>query len=339
MSKSRTIGSEGGRKWTLRPFFRWARSKVRAFISLFSEEVGNYPQDESGKLMERIMARQSWFDSLSSQWVQQRFLSKIGYISGITLLAGVVGLGVGAALLFSLSAIFISILSHTLLISHEKHRRQSANIFAEESEELNKSLTRSQGAMEGIRAEMYSISDALKRHSEGQAAQIVALDFETKKVQQSSEELSLLMGNGQVSARLLLEKESALHSEMDATSRHLTQYIDRLAQSIAVVSEIAETTAQFSEVMRDIQCSKEKFGQATNSFALFAGGFGLVAHPAGHVIESDNFMASMDEATAVLKMESTAIQLGVFALSAQNAEFDIIREQWGIHSIVTSLPN
>ena len=50
-------------------------------------------------------------------------------------------------------------------------------------------------------------------------------------------------------------------------------------------------------------------------------------------------MASMDEATAVLKMESTAIQLGVFALSAQNAEFDIIREQWGIHSIVTSLPN
>ena len=234
-----------------------------------------------------------------------------------------------ASLLFSLSAIFISILSHTLFISHEKHRRQSANIFAEESEELNKRLRSSQVVLEDISAKMSSISDALRCQTEEHAAQLVALDSGTKKIQRNTEVLSQVVSEGQVSSRLLLEKENALHEKINATSRDVTQYAEALAYSTAAVSDIGKTADQFSEVVRDSQGIKEQLRQATNRFALFSAGLGWVAQ-SGHPIEQDEIMVSIPEETAAPKKEAAALQSRVSVLSAQNAAFDAIRVQWGI---------
>ena len=73
-------------------------AKSREFINWFSPSHAPYPANESGDIMRRAMANNSWFDQISSSWESRSFWNKAATLIGLTLFSGVIGLFLNAPL-------------------------------------------------------------------------------------------------------------------------------------------------------------------------------------------------------------------------------------------------
>lgn len=328
MSKPGVTNIDGESKSSFMGVLEWIRYKFRDFVGSFSKDVQEYPNDESSMLMERYMARKSWFDGMSSRWVQQPFLMKMAYISGITLLSGLVGLVVGAALITALSALFVSTLVHRQLVSHERNRRDVAQIVAKESMLLNKELAQSRVVLEEIGSKMREVVDGLRTQTKEQGAQATLLCTEGQIIHQQNKTLVTIVDEVRIGKDSLFVNERILQEEACAVAKSLKKYSEVIAHSTEELAAVGETAAQFSRTAQDMQQSTKGLSQATNRFSLFVNTLASVGSSNAADAENDD-NDSLDG--VVSQKEENVLQRReeIDLLSRQNAAFDAIIEQWG----------
>jgi methyl-accepting chemotaxis protein len=258
-----TVGSAGA----LFGFFYRVSAFCNSFLVATDDET--LPPDESGELMRRCMEPKSWLDKLASNWSKRSFLEKTGYMVGINLTSGFIGLVVSAPTLIMLAAIFLSSIVHMLLVSHHKNRLNGAKLLVTETVALNVTLRENKKMFgEEIATLRQAIKD-LKAQSDTFKGQVNLLDVENKKIQETNNELLGVTTILQSKVGHLNEQQTLVESNFKTLSVHLSECDQKITQSIAAVATVSYNASQFSESVDSMQQQQRVFSEAVNRFCLF----------------------------------------------------------------------
>lgn len=250
-------------------FTLWILSVYTGVVDWFSISKENFPADESGELIHRYMARKSWFDNTSSGWVEQPFLIKTAYIAGISLTSALFGLLVNASVLFGLSALFISLVVHSLLISHERNRLDGAIIFAKETLALNKQLNESQDFFKGATQTLHAATDELQGESTRMDEQADLLDLERNKVQQANDVLITVIEDTTRETGRLLSQEREVSENFTSITVDLEKCGQAISHTTENVEKLGDALSQFSATTQSMQQSQKTFSHTVDHFCLF----------------------------------------------------------------------
>lgn len=256
--------------WSLLRFFTWIWSGCQNLASWFYSSSEEYPPDEAGELMRRHVANRSWFDEISYAWSNQTFFSKIMYISFFTLSAGVIGSFIGSSLIWSLSAVILSMITHKLLVSHEANRLKAGRIIAADSIELSTNLRVTQDLLNAAVREMHSAHDALKLNSGAMREQAETLGIEIQSLQKQDEALLTVVQQVEEETASLLHQENDVTAEFAAISADLDAYHRVINDSRDKVKTIGDAASQFSDAVEAMQNSQMRLSEAVDTICFFA---------------------------------------------------------------------
>ena len=63
--------------WFFSGFFSDSYESLKNVWTWLFPEKESYPENESGEFIRRALAAKSWFDTLSSSWVEQPFVQRL----------------------------------------------------------------------------------------------------------------------------------------------------------------------------------------------------------------------------------------------------------------------
>ncbi|CAM4457470.1 MAG: hypothetical protein LEGION0403_FIIPPAGN_02330 [Legionella sp.] len=237
--------------WFFLRFFYWAYSTVSSWCSWLFIEQFQLPDDASGELMRRTLAKKSWFDEICSGWVEKSLWFKLQAVLGISFAAGVVGIFVGASMLLALTALFITVSAHILMVSHEHHRYQAVTLMAKETIELNQALlTEQQSLVEN--------AQIVKDTSEQLTQKKGRIQAHLDRLQQTVAEISEQQSQLDVPEEKVLEAEKSLEELKQGS-----EYIKKAQESQKVDAFYLQNFSVFMEQQR-----RENSQEADSSFNL-----------------------------------------------------------------------
>lgn len=244
----------------------WIKSKILPFVNWFFTGPKASADDETALFRKSFLANKSWFDQMSSGWHERSFFNKTAYISGVVVIAGIIGSLVGATGLFLLSATILSLLTHTLLVAHESKRHENAAICAEAAMAGEKSaafFTAAEKNLLAMHVELAGQVDVMQ-------ASAATLDVESQKIHQQNEALAPISDSLTTETSVLLQKNKAVGDGFDVILQHMNHYDEALDASTAKVLAIGEAAGSFSSAVKHFETSQQRFSSAVNDFCLFA---------------------------------------------------------------------
>ena len=252
--------------WVVSGILRQAQTSVRGW---FSKPQDEYPIDESGLLIRRFLAHQSWFDNLTASWHARSFLTQMTVISGVIVLSGLIGSLFNASFFLMLSVGFVSVLTHRLFIAHEANRRKGGEIFIEESRVLNQELVMSKAFFTEATATMNQVAENIKPNVIAMSDQTITLNLATETLVETHHKVITALNEIKSTSSQLVEQENRVqdsYKEMANGYREQTSVIQKTTQK---VGEIATTVAAFSASVADFQQNKNNWVASFNQFDLF----------------------------------------------------------------------
>lgn len=243
--------------WFLLRFFYRIYNYVSTGCTWLFVEQFELPNDASGELMRRTLAKKSWFDELSSSWVERSFWTKMQVVLGSSLAAGIVGLFVGAPMLLSFTALFLVVSVHVLLVSHEHHRQQTVKLMARETIELNQELTKEQQFVATHAQAVKETAQQLTQKKERLQVHLERLEETVAVVIECKNNLEVRDGE-------LLEAERSL-----SDSEHHSKLIEKVEDSLKVNASYLQKHSVFMEQQR-LREQSQKYSLSLNLAELDA---------------------------------------------------------------------
>ena len=260
------------------------------FGNEFSEKKESYPPDEAGELIKRQMAKKSWFDKITSWWVERSLFRKISYIAGFSLISGALGTLAGSLLLLSAVAVVLSLSIHKLFSWHEENRREAANISAEESIALGKDLRASNVHFQNTIAKLQDPIAILNDQSDIMREQTKALDSERRSIKASNDTLSGIIENVTDINDSLCQRKQIVNEKLAAVSGHIEQYDQGLIQLATAVNARGADLSDFSTTVQGIKEAKNNLSTAVTRFSLFVSAPPI---PQKQEPEDDDFLSKL----------------------------------------------
>lgn len=254
-------------------FIRWflalGVTLQKGIAWLFPSKM-DYPDNEAGELMRRSMEAKSWFDSLSSTWVEQYFWLQSVVVVGAILGMGLIGWFVGAPVIFALAASFTCIVTHVLLVSHVHHRLNSAQLLSKEALFLNEDLEVSKELFAEATCKVEVVVEELHTQSNGMIQQAKVLDEHTRGIEQQNDALMVRVEEVQASTNSLLAVQKETYQELEQVAEHLSTLDNAIKDSTTLVEAVVEGVSTFTSTVREIQSSQNVYSEAVTRFSLFA---------------------------------------------------------------------
>ena len=242
---------------------------VRAMSQWFDVRVDEYPNDAQHLLIKRFLADSSWFDAISTDWAEKSFFSKIAYMGSAMLIGGLVGLLVNAVLLVVLVTGALIYSLHSLLITHDWHRRRSALIFAAETKALEANLAASQicffDASKTLTAIQNTITSPIATLSEAS----MRLDTAALAMQQQHELLAPIVDGITTETHALINAQKAVVEGFGMIASNLNTYSGALEQSMTNIQTMDDAIEGFSSTSRAFKTTQDRFSQSVSNFCMF----------------------------------------------------------------------
>ncbi len=229
----------------------------------------SFPDNEAGELMRRYMARKSWFDAISSSWCEQGFFNKLFYSIITVLIGGVIGVVLGAPTIFSILAAVLICVAHTFLIAHEKNRRAGAKIFAEESLALSEILEESTNFFKSATTDVNHASQELKILAKDLKEHSVTVNIEAEKVKEEGAVLANVVGVIQTETDRLILQQAQVGSSFEKIAAHIDMCDKGIVEAIETANSVGQVVTGFSDAVRGIEHTHNKFSHAVDTFCLF----------------------------------------------------------------------
>lgn len=278
--------------------FIWERLKSRgmSFFQWFEPSgLHEYPNDEVNLLIKRFMANRSWFDSISADWTEKPFTSKIANIGGAMLIAGLVGLWVNAVLLSILVTSILVFSLHSLLIAHWSHRTHSALIFAAETEALAANFAISQECFDDAARALSCIQNTIKPPIATLNNTSMRLDAVGLSMQRQHEALAPVVDGITTETSTLMTQQKAAIKGLGAMSDNINTYNGVLEQSMTHTQTIDDAIKGFFSASQAFKASQDRFSQAVNNFCMFK-----PMTSSNNVCTTDPFHAQLAEDEALI---------------------------------------
>ena len=247
----------------------WIRFKLNRVIVSFSPINELYANDESGELMHRYIDYKSWFDRLTSWWVTKPALEKLLFLLVVTIVSCVIGLALAAFTVVVLATSSISLMLHSLFYAHEQHRHLGAKVFAAEQIASIADLEVSQQFFEGATSKLSGQVEQLGCQQQALKEQSARLESESQLIAIKNQTLITLVDGVETQTTRLVEQQRTADKALATIIVQAQDYEQHLVQSIASVSAVGNSAAQFSGAVHEIQQSQQCFAQAVTQFGLF----------------------------------------------------------------------
>lgn len=283
--------------WNAVGFFRWLWSGCQTIVGWFYSDREEYPNDEAGSLMRGFMSNKSWFDKISSGWSEQSFLSKAGYISAFIITSSFVGSLLGSSLIYTISAVIISIVTHKLLVAHQANRWQNARILAAQTINLNGRLSASQALFEKATNDMQTAHAEMRSDSGLLQDQAKALTIESDNLHFQNEVLIDLVKGLEIETAPLITSQQAVNDEFKQLKDDLKIYQEAIQHSQEGVTQIEQSAAEFANAVNEMQKNQLKLADAVDTICFFA-------KERPHFNKTDPSEEEMDETIAALMREA-----------------------------------
>lgn len=251
-------------------FFAWIWSKCQALAGWFYPTIEGYSRDEADLLMQRHMEHRSWFDKISAAWYNQSFLLKITYAFLFIAASGLVGMLVGSSLICTVAGIFLSFLTHKLLVAHEQNRWEAIRITAAEIVALEADLQASNDFFNEATTTINNTQEALSVEVDAMQQQVALLAPEIPLLQQQNEMLAFVVEAVENETSSVVQKQKEVHDELIVITEDLDQFHTQLDHTKNVVKGIEEAALGFSEAVTVIEGSQLKLADAVDKISFFA---------------------------------------------------------------------
>lgn len=269
MPQSESNPKTAEQSWLITGFFYGLiRSIQNAYHWLFPDAM-DLSDDASGKLMSRMLAEKSLFDTVGSSWVELTFWNKAFAVLGVTLAAALIGIALSAPVICALSMLFICIGTHVLFVSHEYHRRTTAKLMVEE-------LISGQEDLEAQRNFFKKASQTNAEHASALKAQVKQMEKNTLSVQQEIEvlhqvgqELTEVVVEVTQTTDKLVDKEEQVLVVLDETTVQIEKTNGALEQMTQSLDGITQTVVTFHDTVEETQKAQKKFAEAVGDFGFF----------------------------------------------------------------------
>lgn len=255
--------------WFFTIVYSWFLTKSKKVINWLVPGDMHYPENEAGELMRRTLSQKSLIDSLSSGWFELSFLYKFFVVTAITIALGLIGLVASAPVFFSLSALFICISAHFVLVAHEQNRRSVAKLMAEEAILLNEDLE----LKIDLTVEKSKVFNKANVVLEKQTEQ---LDEQTKNITESAEmvdqftnDLSVVVEDVKEIANDFVTQEKQFSDALDATTTELTRATTVLGEATQAVESITQSTQDLKAAVQGLAASDKQYAEHAAEFGLF----------------------------------------------------------------------
>ncbi|RUQ99787.1 hypothetical protein [Legionella septentrionalis] len=250
----------------------WIGNQLKNLIDWFSPINKEYPANETGELIKRKLESKSWFDALTSWWIQRHLLLKLSTFTGISVVAGVAGLLIGVPVLLSLAALCFSILIHSLFVFHERARHAAAEIIATEQKALDEDLKINVDFFETAAAKLNTGIEKLRARHYDLEKHSKLMDAGAQSLEQNNGKLSAVAHEMEREATRLIEPQKEIKKEFDALTTNVKEHEDAIVASTLKVRAIDTAAAEFSTAVHSFEQNQKIFSEATSRFCHFVAG-------------------------------------------------------------------
>ncbi len=251
--------------WFFMRFFYWLINTAQAIYAwVFPDDI-NFPDNESGNLMRRMLAEQSLFDTISSSWVKLSFGYKLLAITLMALTGGLIGIALSAPVICALSVLFISVSAHLLFVAHEHHRRNVAKIMAEEATVLNKDLEAQKEFFDEAIKMGHKVTEELKAQVNQLDENTEVFNKEIEVVHEANQKLLVVVETVVEASEQLIEANDHVVKTLDDTA---TQ-VDKISKTLDQVTEHLDGVVALGEALNETKASQSEFSEAVGRFGLF----------------------------------------------------------------------
>lgn len=269
MSDPETINSSQENSWFFIRGFYWIAQKAKSIFGWLFLKQEDYGENESGEIIRRSLMNKSWFDKISSTWVEQPFWIKLLVFTGSALLSGLIGLWIGSPILLALSTLFIEIVIHMLFVAHEHHRIEHAKIFAAEAIELNEDLRTSKDLLHEAANTVGYATTEINGHSIRMKDNAEELAKESQAIFEHHDVLTSQVDELiQVTSHLAAQEKEVIQV-FEQTVLNVEHLNDATKQTKAHLHRIGDAAAQFTVVVEGIQSSQIAYADAVARFGIF----------------------------------------------------------------------
>ncbi len=255
--------------WFFTVVYSWFFTKTKKAKNWLFPENMHYPDNGAGELMRRTLSKKSLIDSLSSGWVELPFWYKFFIITAITFTVGLIGLVASSPIFFSLSALFICISAHVVLVAYEQNRCSVAELMAEETILLNMDLE----LKIDLTVEKSKVFDKTNAVLEKQTEQ---RDEQTKNITESGKKVHQVINDFGVAVEEVKEITNDLETQkkqfseaLDAPTTELTRATTVLGDATQAVESITQSTHDFKEAVQGLAASDKQYAEHLAEFGLF----------------------------------------------------------------------
>lgn len=231
-------------------------------INLFADKQYEYPADEAGQQVKRQLAQKSWFDKITSEWVQRSFFKKFTSITSATMVAAILGMLIGAPVLSSIAMLVISISVHKLFVMHENSRYERALFSAKELIAKGKELDTIQTHLNQTTATFKDQTIILKNQSVAMGNALSNVESECLSIQSRNETLTMVVADIKQTNQNLRTQADIVTKDLSAISSCLITYEQTMETVIASTKAHTEEQAAFSETIKI-------FSQQAQQFCMF----------------------------------------------------------------------
>lgn len=236
---------------------------------LFSQREP-YSENESGELIRRALAHKSWFDEISSSWMEFSIWRKAAVVAGVVLGASLIGLFVGAAIVFALSALCFMFGAHVLLVAHENHRVSTAELFAIEAIELNKNLEACKQLLDQTVSTVEQVAIELNEHADSMRENAAQIEKESDVIFEYHDVLAEQVEDLTQTTGTLIATEHETQDALAQTATSMHHLNEAIEQSKIQVEGIGGAAEGFNEAVKGIQHSQIIYAQAAARFGHFS---------------------------------------------------------------------
>lgn len=266
---------------------------------LFPEKI-TYPDNATGQLMRQTLTHKSWFDAISSYWVERPIWNKGIIFASILLLSSFVGFLAGASLIFLFSSL------HMLLVSHEHQRVERAKALVSTSMILNNELDSQLDALENGVKGVYSATHGLGCQTEQISNETDRLNAATQVLHEQKEKLVEQLDKTAQSASSATAQSKEVVSTLQNAGAHLRSLDDSIIGAEESVQNMSCSIDEFSVTINGIQKSQIAYSEAVTRLGAF---FDKQRQPKREKEEysSSSFMEELDAALTEFEAEKSRI--------------------------------
>lgn len=222
------------------------------------------------KLIEDYLQKRSRFDQLAFTWVQRSFSKKITSILLFIGGAGTVGLIVWSSPFFvALFGAVIALLTHNLLIEHEKKRQENAIHFVTKVTHLNEHVQKIENQRQQESIEFNRQIEILQRQNKIRNEHVQIVEETIKKLKNENTLLSEQVVKLKKESESLHTQEELLHVENSRLTEKLTVCSQAVNSTTQTVTDFNTTAKQFFDCVSAISETKNTFSTTVEKFGLF----------------------------------------------------------------------